>query len=74
MILTKDTSRLGRDHSETGFYIEKYFPSRNIRYIAVTDSVDTFDMSNTNTKHSSNIAILFICSSPLRVMSFFISV
>lgn len=48
MVVTKDLSRLGRDYIDTGYYIEKYFPSRNIRYIAVTDNVDTYDMSNTN--------------------------
>lgn len=48
MVVTKDLSRLGRDYIDTGYYIEKYFPSKNIRYIAVTDNVDTFDMSNTN--------------------------
>ena len=28
--------------------IEKYFPSMNVRYIAVMDNVDTFDPNNTN--------------------------
>ena len=48
MVITKDLSRLGRDYIDTGYYIEKYFPSMNIRYIAVTDNVDTFDPNNTN--------------------------
>lgn len=42
MVITKDMSRLGRDYIETGRYIEKYFPEHNIRYIAITDNVDTF--------------------------------
>ena len=42
MVITKDMSRLGRDYIETGRYIEKYFPEHNIRYIAVTDNIDTF--------------------------------
>ena len=42
MVITKDLSRLGRDYIETGHYLEKYFPLKNIRYIAVTDHVDTF--------------------------------
>lgn len=41
MILTKDTSRLGRDHIEFGYYVEKYFPEHNVRYIAVCDNIDT---------------------------------
>lgn len=48
LVITKDLSRLGRDYIDTGFYIEKYFPIQNIRYIAVMDNVDTFDDDNTN--------------------------
>lgn len=48
LIITKDLSRLGRDYIETGRYIEKVFPSKNIRYIAVNDNVDTFDKRNSN--------------------------
>ncbi len=49
LVITKDLSRFGRDYIETGEYIEKIFPRKNIRYIAVNDNVDTFD-----TKNSSN--------------------
>ena len=48
MVITKDLSRLGRDYIETGRYVEKIFPSKNIRYIAVNDNVDTFDKNNSN--------------------------
>lgn len=48
MVITKDLSRLGRDYIETGHYLEKYFPLKNIRYIAVTDHVDTFEKSLDN--------------------------
>ena len=48
LVITKDLSRLGRDYIETGKYIEKIFPSKNIRYIAVNDNVDTFDKKNSN--------------------------
>ncbi len=40
-ILVKDLSRLGRDYIETGRYIEKIFPSLGVRFIAVTDGIDT---------------------------------
>ncbi len=46
MIITKDTSRLGRDHIEFGYYVERYFPEHNIRYVAVNDGVDTFKRDN----------------------------
>lgn len=48
LVITKDLSRLGRDYIETGRYIEKIFPLKNIRYIAVNDNVDTFDKKNSN--------------------------
>jgi DNA invertase Pin-like site-specific DNA recombinase len=48
MIITKDTSRLGRDHIEFGYYVEKYFPEKNIRYVAVTDGIDTSINSTNN--------------------------
>lgn len=48
-IITKDLSRLGRDYISTGYYIEKFFPSNNIRYIALNDQIDTG-----NSQHSSN--------------------
>ncbi len=44
-IITKDMSRLGRDYIETGHYIEKFFPENNIRYIAVSDGIDTYEES-----------------------------
>lgn len=34
-IITKDLSRFGRDHIDTGYYLERYFPSKAIRYIAI---------------------------------------
>lgn len=40
-VITKDLSRLGRDHSETGYYIEKYFPEKKIRYISINDNWDS---------------------------------
>jgi DNA invertase Pin-like site-specific DNA recombinase len=40
-VITKDLSRLGRDHLTVGHYTEIYFPTHNIRYVAVNDGVDT---------------------------------
>ena len=48
MVITKDMSRLGRDYIGTGNLIEKYFPEHNVRYIAITDNVDTFLDSTNN--------------------------
>ena len=41
VVITKDLSRLGRDHLKVGFYTEMYFPSKRVRYIAINDNVDT---------------------------------
>lgn len=43
LVITKDLSRLGRDYLKTGFYIDTYFPDRDVRYIAVSDNIDTFE-------------------------------
>lgn len=48
MVVTKDLSRLGRDYIETGEYIEKWFPEKNVRYISVNDGIDTFATNNGN--------------------------
>lgn len=40
-VITKDTSRLGRDFIETNHYMFKYFPEHNIRYIAILENFDT---------------------------------
>lgn len=40
-IIVKDLSRFGRNHIETGNYIEKIFPFLNVRFIAVTDHFDS---------------------------------
>lgn len=41
-VITKDLSRLGRNYIEAGSYIEIYFPKHKVRYIAITDGVDSF--------------------------------
>ncbi len=46
MVITKDLSRLGRDHIETDNYIEKWFPEHNVRYVSIIENVDTYDVNN----------------------------
>lgn len=41
MVITKDLSRLGRDYIQTGYYLERYFPEKFVRYISILDNVDT---------------------------------
>ena len=40
-MVTKDLSRLGRNYIEAGSYIEIFFPQHKVRYIAITDGVDS---------------------------------
>jgi Site-specific recombinases, DNA invertase Pin homologs len=46
--LTKDLSRLGRNSSLTGLYINFTFPKYNVRYIAINDHFDTIDPNSTD--------------------------
>lgn len=41
-VITKDTSRLGREFIDTSNYIFKYFPEHNVRYIAILENFDTY--------------------------------
>lgn len=41
-VVVKDLSRFGRNHIETGNYIQKIFPFMGVRFIALADGIDTF--------------------------------
>ena len=45
-IIVKDLSRLGRNYIEMGRYLEKIFPLKGIRFIAINDHFDSFDESS----------------------------
>ncbi|WP_310602769.1 recombinase family protein [Anaerosporobacter sp.] len=47
-IIVKDLSRFGRNHIETGNYLEKIFPFLGVRFIAVTDNFDSMNISSGN--------------------------
>lgn len=40
-VIVKDLSRIGRDHITVGYYIEEFFPMKNVRFVSVTDQFDT---------------------------------
>ncbi len=41
LILCKDMSRFGRNYIQVGQYVDYLFPMYNIRFIALTDNIDT---------------------------------
>lgn len=41
IIITKDLSRLGRNSGRVSMLIDEYFPQHNIRYISVSEGIDT---------------------------------
>ena len=40
-VIVKDLSRFGRDYIDMGYYLERYFPEKGVRFIAVNDNVDS---------------------------------
>lgn len=45
-VIVKDQSRLGRDHLETDRLMELVFPAYDVRFIAITDGVDSVNGIN----------------------------
>ena len=62
-IVVKDLSRLGRDHIAVGYYLEMFFPQKQVRFVSINDQFDTVDgISNQseNTLIQSSIRIPLI--------------
>ena len=45
-VIVKDMSRVGRDYLQTGFYTEVLFKQQGVRFIAVSNGVDSTDASS----------------------------
>lgn len=49
VVITKDLSRLGRNLLGSGYYLEDFFPTYNVRYISINDNYDSFLATNEDT-------------------------
>ena len=54
-VIIKDLSRLGRNYIEAGSYIEIFFSKHNVRYIAITDGVNSLTRQEMNITPFKNI-------------------
>ena len=48
VVLVKDLSRLGRDYTATGYYLDHYFPRRGIRFLSLGEGIDTGVQTSAN--------------------------
>ncbi len=64
-VFVKDMSRLGRNYIEVGRLMEEFFPSHDIRLVAISDGIDTAEGDNElapiknlfNEKHSQKVPL-----------------
>ena len=45
-LIVKDMSRLGRNYLQVGFYTEVLFPQKNVRFLAINNSIDSNNVSD----------------------------
>lgn len=45
-MIVKDMSRLGRNYLQVGFYTEVLFPQKNVRFLAINNSIDSNNASD----------------------------
>lgn len=44
-VIVKDMSRIGREYLQTGFYVDVFFRQHNVRFIAISNGIDSLDMT-----------------------------
>lgn len=49
-VIVKDLSRFAREYVGSGYYLEKLFPAKNVRFISINDGIDYLNDSGDNTK------------------------
>lgn len=45
-VISKDLSRVGRDYLQTGFYTEVFFREKGVRFIAISNNIDSADQDS----------------------------
>lgn len=48
LVIVKDLSRLGRDHVNTGYFMEKIFPENRVRFISIMEGYDSAKVQASN--------------------------
>ena len=54
-VIVKDLSRFGRNHIETGRYLEMVYPSLSVKFIAIQENIDTLEGTGTEMMPFHNI-------------------
>ena len=62
-IIVKDMSRFGRNYLEVGFYTEILFPKKQIRFVAINNSVDSDKPQDNDFTPFLNIMNVLFCFS-----------
>lgn len=44
-VVVKDLSRFGRDYIDSGYYLERVFPKQGVRFVSVSDGIDSLRQS-----------------------------
>lgn len=57
-IMVKDLSRFGRDHIQTGYFVEIYFPQNQIRFISLLENLDSANQKD----YSDNVTFIMACN------------
>lgn len=48
LVIVKDLSRLGRDHVNTGYFMERFFPENRVRFISIMENYDSAKVQASN--------------------------
>ena len=62
-LIVKDMSRLGRNYLQVGFYTEILFPQKDVRFLAINNSIDSKNASDNDFAPFLNIMNVLFCFS-----------